>query len=83
MDPSNPTKTMYDSFMDEAKAEDIRESNHLGYVIHTHENEAYDKYTRASWRGDVPLSVFGYMRPSIFPDDVKARFGIDDSFEYI
>jgi hypothetical protein len=32
---------------------------------------------------EVPLSAFGYMSPSVFPDHIKQRFNIPDNFEYV
>lgn len=83
----DPSKTLYDALIDEAIAEDLRESSTLGYRVYTHENEARKKYSRVvSVNGslmDVPLSVFSIMTAGVFSDDIKARFGIDDSFEYV
>lgn len=87
MDSKDTNSTAFDALMDEARAIDAQESLLLGTQVHTHEDEAYDKYTRrvltsGGWRY-IPLSIFSYMTPSVFPEDVKARFNIDDSFQYV
>lgn len=83
----DPSKTMYDALMQEARDKDAEESLAMGYTIHTNELEAMDKYSRVSvgpsGARQVPLSVFSYMLPSVFPDYIKSRFGIDDTFEYV
>lgn len=86
MDTKNPNVTAFDALMDEAKDLDAQESLALGVTVHTHEDEALDKYTKvivtSSGFQTVPLSAFSYMMPSVFPDDVKQRFGIDNTFRY-
>lgn len=86
-DTKDPSKTLFDALIDEAVAKDALESAALGYPVHTNENEAMNKYTRTvrtrSGLRTVPLSVFSYMAPGIFPDYIKTRFGIDDTFEYV
>lgn len=79
MDDRDPNTTAFDALMSEARDLDAQESLSLGIPVHTHEDEAFNKYTGLSG----PLSVFKYMTPSVFPDDVKTRFGIDDTFKYI
>lgn len=86
MDNKEPDTTAFDALMDEARQLDDEESLALGVRVNTHEMEALDKYTRtvatAGGIKAVPLSIFSYMKPSVFPDDVKARFGIGDDFKY-
>jgi hypothetical protein len=77
MDTVDPSVTAFDAFMDEARNLDMVESAALGVTIHTHELEADNKYRQIDGK---PLSVFSTMKPSVFPDSIKQRFGIDDSF---
>lgn len=87
MDINNQQKPIYQAFLDEAKDQDAIESQALGYQVHTHYNQALDKYQVLKVINDtptyVPLSIFSYMRPSVFPDEIKQRFNIPDNFEYI
>lgn len=82
-DTKDPSKTAYDALIDDAIAKDV-----LDGTPGLNENEARKKYGRvvADSSGnlyEVPLSIFSYMAPNVFPDEVKKRFGIDDSFEYV
>ena len=87
MDYVNPSKTAFDAFIQEAEDKDAQESLTFGYTVHTHEIEARRKYSRMVRIGpnvkEVPLSAFGYMSPSVFPDHIKRRFNIPDNFEYV
>lgn len=86
-DVNDQNKTAIDAFMDDARNEDLLESASLGYPVHDHENDAYDKYyvykTIQGVPTRVPLSIFSYMGPGVFSDGIKQRFGVVDPFEYI
>lgn len=92
MSRKDPTKTLYEQFLDDAKQLDEDEFQATGVRTNVNFLDAVKKYSRRVYFTDkyghpdskiVPLSVFSYMSPTGFTDELKQLYNIEDNFEYI